>query len=226
MRIAIIPARFGSKRIKKKNIKLFYSKPMIIWLIERLKKSNFFDKIFVSSDSNKILNIVKKKSYIFTIKRPQSLSGDQIGIQPVISHAIQKIKKNDNPQHICCIYPCNPFLNIDDLKKSFKEFRNNEKKFLFSVAQYTHPIERAIKLRKDFSTSSFFKKNFNKRTQDLTKSYYDAGQFCWGTTKLWEGKKNIHNHGIGFEIPSWRVVDIDTIDDWKRAELLFKILNK
>jgi pseudaminic acid cytidylyltransferase len=226
MKIAIIPARFGSKRIKKKNIKLFYSKPMIVWLIEKLKKSNFFDKIVVSSDGKKILNIVKKKGNIFTIKRPKSLSTDQIGIVPVISHAIQKTKKIYNPNYVCCIYPCNPLLNIDDLKKSFKKFLNNKKKFLFSVAQYPHPIGRAIKLRKDFSTSSFFRKNFNKRTQDLKKTYYDAGQFCWGTTKLWQSKKNIHNLGIGFEIPSWRVVDIDTIDDWKRAELLFKILNK
>jgi N-acylneuraminate cytidylyltransferase len=227
MKIAIIPARIGSKRIKKKNIKLFFSKPMIIWVIEKLKKSNFFDEIIVSSDSDNILNIVKKKGCSLTIKRPKSLSGDKIGIQPVIEHAIQKIKKNNyNFKHVCCIYPCNPFLNINDLKRSFKIFKNNKKKFIFSIAQYSHPIERAIKLKKDFSTISCFKKNFNKRTQDLRKSYYDAGQFCWGTTKLWESKKNIHNFGLGFEIPFWRVVDIDTKDDWKRAELLFKILNK
>jgi N-acylneuraminate cytidylyltransferase len=226
MKIAIIPARFGSKRIKKKNIKLFYSKPMIIWIIEKLNNSDFFDKIVVSSDSNKILNIVKKKHHIFGIKRPKSLSGDQLGVQPVINHAIQKIKKKYNTNYVCCIYPCNPFLSISDIKKSFREFRRNKKKFLFSVAQYSHPIERAIKLRKDFSTSSFFRKNFNKRTQDLKRSYFDAGQFCWGTPELWRSKKNIHNSGVGFLIPSWRVVDIDTIDDWKRAELLFKIFNK
>ena len=226
MKVAIIPARFASKRIKKKNIKLFFSKPMIVWVIEKLKKSNFFDKIVVSSDSDNILNIVKKTKCTFAIKRPKSLSGDQIGIQPVIKHAIQKIKKNNsNPQYICCIYPCNPFLNMDDLKKSFKRFKNNKKKFLFSIAQYSHPIERAIKLKKDFSTISYFRRNFNKRTQDFQKSYYDAGQFCWGTTKLWEGKKNIHNLGVGFEVPFWRVVDIDNLHDWKRAELLFKILN-
>jgi len=227
MNIAIIPARSGSKRIKKKNIKIFFSKPMIVWVIEKLKKSNFFDKIVVSSDSDKILNIVKKTNSIFTIKRPKNLSGDQIGIQPVIKHAIKKLKKdNYNFQYVCCIYPCNPFLNIVDLKKSFKRFRNNKKKFLFSIAQYSHPIERAIKLKNDFSTSSYFRRNFYKRTQDLKKSYYDAGQFCWGTTKLWEKNNNIHNLAVGFEVPSWRVVDIDTIDDWKRAELLFEILNK
>lgn len=226
MKIAIIPARLGSKRIKKKNIKLFFSKPMIVWVIEKLKKSNFFDKIVVSSDSDNILNIVKKTKCTFAIKRPKSLSGDQVGIQPVVKHAIQKIKKNNcNPQYICCIYPCNPFLNIGDLKKSFKRFKNNKRKFLFSVAQYSHPIERAINLKKDFSTRSYFRRNFNKRTQDFEKSYYDAGQFCWGTTKLWQGKKNIHNLGVGFEVPFWRVVDIDTPHDWKRAELLFKILN-
>jgi pseudaminic acid cytidylyltransferase len=227
MKVAVIPARFGSKRIKKKNIKLFFSKPMIIWVIEKLKKSNFFDKIVVSSDSDDILNIVKKIKCTSTIKRPKSLSGDHIGIQPVINHAIQKIRKNNsNFQYICCIYPCNPFLNIDDLKKSFKKFKNNKKKFLFSIAQYSHPIQRAIKLKKNFCTSSYFRGFFNKRTQDLKKSYYDAGQFCWGTTKLWGKKINIHNSGVGFEVPFWRVVDIDTVHDWKRAELLFKILSK
>jgi N-acylneuraminate cytidylyltransferase len=226
MKIAVIPARFGSKRIKKKNIKIFFSKPMIVWVIEKLKKNNFFDKIVVSSDSDDILNVVKKTKCIFAIKRPKSLSGDHIGVQPVIKHAISKIKKNNsNFQYICCIYPCNPFLDIDDLKKSFKRFKNNKEKFLFSIAEYSHPIQRAIKLKKDFSTSSYFRGSFNKRTQDLKKSYYDAGQFCWGTTKLWEGKKNIHNLGVGFKVPFWRVVDIDTFHDWKRAELLFKILN-
>ena len=227
MKIAVIPARFGSKRIKKKNIKLFYSKPMIIWTIEKLKKSKLFDKIIVSSDSSKILNLAKKEGCSLTIKRPKNLSGDIIGIQPVIKHAIKEIRINNyNPDYICLIYPCNPFLNINDLKNSFKKFKNNKKRFLFSVAQYSHPVERAIKLSRNFFSSSFLKKNCNKRTQDFKRSYYDAGQFCWGTTKLWEGKQNIHNLGTGFIVPSWRVIDIDTTEDWKRAELLFQTLNK
>jgi pseudaminic acid cytidylyltransferase len=223
MRIAIIPARFGSKRIKQKNIKSFYSKPMIVWTLENLKKSNFFDKIVVSSDSKKILNISKINGADILIHRPRKLSGDTIGTQPVISHALKQLKKNYyNESYVCCIYPCNPFLNLNDIKRGFSKLKKNLSKFIFPVAEYSHPIQRALKLASNYSAQPIFKNNLKKRTQDLNKTYYDAGQFYWGTSSLWNKGNNLHKSGMCLPIPSWRVVDIDNLSDWKRAELLFK----
>ena len=223
MKIAIIPARFGSKRIKQKNIKSFYSKPMIVWTLEKLIKSNFFDKIIVTSDSKKILNIAKKNGADILINRPKKLSGDIVGTQPVISHALKQLKKNqNNKSYVCCIYPCNPFLNLNDVKSGFSKLKKNLSKFIFPVVEYPHPIQRALKLNSNYFVNSVFKNNSNTRTQDLNKTYYDAGQFYWGTLSLWNKEKDIHQSGMCFPIPPWRVVDIDNLSDWKRAEILFK----
>jgi pseudaminic acid cytidylyltransferase len=226
MKIAIIPARLNSKRIKKKNIKLFYSKPIIFWTIKKLIKSNFFDKIVVSSDSSLILALSKKFGADILIKRSKNLSGDKILTKDVILESIKKLnKKNINPKYVCCVYPCNPFLNIKDIKKAFSLLKNGKNKFIFPVTKYSHPIQRALKLDKKLNISPFILSNINERTQDLKDFYYDVGQFYWGSVNLWNGKDSIHKFSKGLVIPSWRVVDIDTIDDWNRAELMYRLMN-
>jgi pseudaminic acid cytidylyltransferase len=224
MRIAVIPARFGSKRIKKKNIKIFYSKPMICWAIKRIKESKLFDFICVSSDSNKILNIAKKCGVEILIKRPVNLSDDVTPTKPVIIHAIEHFEKmNIKFETICCVYPCNPFMLVEDLRRAFKIYKKNSSKFVFPVVEYSHPIQRALKINSKSGIKSINFANLNKRTQDLEKSYFDAGQFYYGSKTIWQGNKNPHNNGIPLIVPSWRVVDIDNLNDWKRAELIFQI---
>jgi CMP-N-acetylneuraminic acid synthetase len=115
-------------------------------------------------------------------------------------------------------------LNTLDLKKSFKILKKNKKSFVFPITEYTHPIQRAFKLAKKNKLIFFTKKHELSRTQDLVKSYHDAGQFYWGSIDNWLSKKRMHTNGIGLPIPKWRVVDIDNLQDWKRAELLFKVL--
>ena len=227
-KVAIIPARYGSKRIKKKNIKKFYSKPMITWVISKLIKSKIFDKIVVSSDSKKILDISRKCGANILINRPANLSDDKITTVPVIRHAINELKLNYNysPEYICCVYPCNPFLVVQDLIKSLNLIKKNKSKFVFPITEYSHPIQRALKIGKFNNLTSFFNKNSLKRTQDLEKTFHDVGQFYWGTRKQWTKNDNIHAKSIGIVIPNWRVVDIDNISDWKKAESLFKLLNK
>jgi len=226
MRIAVIPARFGSKRIKKKNIKNFYSKPMIYWAIKRIKDSNLFDFICVSSDNNKILNIAKKYGVKILIKRPISLSDDRTPTKPVIIHAIQYLEKlKIKFETICCIYPCNPFVLAEDLRRAFKIYKKNSSNFVFPVVEYSHPIQRALRINSKSRIKPITFENINKRTQDLEKSYFDSGQFYFGSKSTWRSNKNPHHNGIPLIIPSWRVVDIDNLNDWKRAELLFKILN-
>jgi pseudaminic acid cytidylyltransferase len=224
MNVAIIPARYGSKRVKLKNIKNFYHKPIIFWTIQKLIKSKIFDFIVVTSDSNRILKISKKFGANILIKRPKGLSDDKTATKPVIVHAIdclkKKIKKKINA--ICCIYPCNPFVLIKDLRKAFDIFKRDNSKFIFTVTEYSHPIQRALKLNKVFGVKPISKNNMNKRTQDLEKTYFDSGQFYFGSEILWRSKKNAHECGEPIIIPSWRSIDIDNIDDWKRAEILFK----
>ena len=223
MIIAIIPARSGSKRIKKKNIKSFYSKSMIYWAIKRIKESELFDFICVSSDSNEILNIAKKYGVEILIKRPKTLADDNTPTKPVIKHAIKELEKRKiRFDTICCVYPCNPFIFITDLKKAFKIYKKNNSKFIFPITEYSHPIQRALIVNKELEIKSIDSKNINKRTQDLQKTYFDAGQFYLGSKTIWQSNKSFHNNSIPVIIPSWRVVDIDNLNDWRRAEILFK----
>ena len=220
MNIAIIPARKGSKRIINKNIKFFFNKPMIAWTILALKKSKLFDKIIVTSDSLKILKISKKFGADFFIKRSKLLSNDYTPTYPVILDAINKIGDRFLIKNVCCVYPCNPFLDIKDIYKCFSLLNNNKNSFIFPIVRYSHPIQRALKLGRSFNLSYISKKFINKRTQDLTPSFYDAGQFYLATKNSWLSKKNKNLKAI--EIPSWRAHDIDNLSDWKRAEILFR----
>lgn len=226
-KIAIIPARLGSKRIKKKNIKKFNSKPMIYWTLKKIIESRFFDKIVVTSESNKVLKISKKFGADILIKRPNNLATDLTPTQPVIAHAIKVLENvyDIKFNFVCCIYPCNPFLQFKDIKRSFLLLKKKKDKYVFPVTKYSHPIQRSLKLKKNSILKPFFKKQDLIRTQELSESYYDAGQFYWGTKKNWLNKNNIHSDSVGISLPSWRVVDIDNLDDWKRAEILLKILN-
>jgi len=223
MDIAIIPARAGSKRIKNKNIKLFCGKPIIYWTIKKIKKSNLFDKIIVTSDSNKILNISKKCGADILIKRNKKLSNDFTPTHPVINHSILSLS-NLSINKVCCFYPCNPFLNILDIKKAFILQKKNKNKFICSISKYPHPIQRALKVNRLKKINFFFKTNPSIRTQDLKNLFHDAGQFYFANKKIWLNKKDVLENSIALKIPSWRSIDIDTLEDWKKAELLFKVL--
>lgn len=224
MIFAIIPARGGSQRIKKKNIKKFYSKPILYWTVKALKQSKLFSKIVLTTDDNQIKKTGKHLGFDYIISRPANLADNLTPTKPVIEHAIRILKKKFKITFVCCVYPCNPFLNSLDLKKSFKILRKNKKNFVFPIAEYVHPIQRAFRIGKKNKLIFFRKKNELTRTQDLVKSYHDAGQFYWGSVSNWLSKKKMHSNGVGLIISKWRAVDIDNLQDWKKAELLFKVL--
>lgn len=221
--IAIIPARGGSKRIKMKNIKLFNGKPIISWIIKELKKNKKIKKIVVSSDNQKILNISKKFGAKILIKRSNSLSNDKTPFQKVIVDVIKKLNLNKNSnEKILVVYPCAVFFKSSFISKAEKLLNKNKKNFIMSVCEFNHPIQRAFKIHKN--KLKFFSKKYQLfRTQDLIKSYFDAGQFYLGFSNTWL-KKKVHLNSVGITLPQARTIDIDSIDDWKFAEKISKVI--
>lgn len=220
MNIAIIPARLGSKRIKEKNIRLFFSKPMIQWTYEKLKKSKIFKKIYISTESEKIIRVCKKFGAKNFIKRSKKLSSDNVPILPVVIDTIKKIDKIEKFENICCVFPCNPFLEISDLRKALKYLRENNKVFVHTVVRYTHPPERALYIKKNNELKIIYKKNLKKNTNSFRQQYYDIGQFYFAHKKLWLNNY-MNSKRIGIKKSIWSAVDIDNREDLELANLLF-----
>ena len=228
MRIAIIPARGGSKRIPKKNIKRFCGKPIIGWTINTIKKSKIFDKIIVSTDDKKIASIAKEYKAEVPFKRPKKLSGDKVPTLEVVVHAISWLQRNGyKPSEVCCIYPTNPLLLTEDLKLSLKSLKTRKWQYVFSATTFEYSIFRSIKKNKNNKLEMVFPKISNNRSQDIKEAYHDAGQFYWGTVKTWLNKKKFFGKNSKMTLlPRWRVQDIDTMNDWKKAEIIFHLLRK
>ena len=225
--IAIIPARIGSKRIKNKNIKDFCGKPIIAYSIQAAIKSKLFDRVIVSTDSKKIAKVAKKYGAEIPFLRSKKLSNDFTDTQNVIEHAIKSIRKKNNNtlKAVCCIYATAPFLKKKDLINGLRIFKSGKWIAVFSATTYSFPVFRSFTKNKNSGLKMFFPDNFKKRSQDFKAVFHDAGQFCWAKPIDWINKKiAFNNRSTIVELPNWRVQDIDTLGDWKRAELKFKTL--
>ncbi|WP_445397088.1 pseudaminic acid cytidylyltransferase [Zobellella sp. An-6] len=223
MKLCIIPARGGSKRIPRKNIKEFCGKPMIAWSIEAAHKSQCFDRIIVSTDDDEIAETAKQYGAEVPFMRPHFLANDYTGTTPVIRHAIESINTQNSPVSLaCCLYATAPFVSPDDLRKGLQILRNTEADYAFSVTSYPFPIQRAIRINDVGLIEMIQPENFNTRSQDLEEAYHDAGQFYWGTAKAWLHEKIIFStSSVPILLPRHRVQDIDTTEDWRCAELMF-----
>jgi pseudaminic acid cytidylyltransferase len=225
MKIAVIPARGGSKRIPRKNIKEFSGKPMIAWSISAARASQMFDQIVVSTDDDEIAAIAREHGAVTPFVRPLDLADDLTPTVPVIAHAVAACRQLGwEVDYACCIYPCAPTVQGGDLRDAFALLQERNAHFVFPVTEYAHPIQRAMRQMPDGSMQFFSPEFEMTRTQDLETTYHDAGQFYWGTADAWLAKKKMHTDGLGMPIPNWRVVDIDSEDDWKRAEILQKVV--
>jgi pseudaminic acid cytidylyltransferase len=225
MRLCVIPARGGSKRIPCKNIRPFAGKPMIAYAIETARESSLFDRIIVSSDNEEIMRIARHLGADTPFRRPAELSDDHAPTAPVVAHAVRECEGDGFPvDDVCCIYPCVPFLQVSDLSAGLTMLHESRASFCFPIAEFPSAIQRALRLGKNGRVSSFQSVFEVTRTQDLEPAYYDAGQFYWGTRDAWLHETRVHLNGAGLIIPSWRVVDIDTPMDWTRAEKLWHVL--
>ena len=228
MNIVIIPARGGSKRIPKKNIKLFRGKPMIAWSIEAAIESNCFEKVFVSTDSEEIASIAESLGAWVPFLRPNNISDDYSTTKDVITYCIEWLKeRNIDINYVCCLYATAPFVQADDLKEGLSLItEQTENRFIFSATNFSFPIQRAIKINKDGISSMFYPKNFNVRSQDLENAYHDAGQFYIAKPEVWINKKVIFENSIPFLLKRWQSVDIDTFEDWYMAEIIYEWILK
>ena len=226
MKTAVIPARGGSKRIHRKNIRLFHGKPIIAWSIEAAIKSNCFDRVIVSTDDEEIAKIAESFGAEVPFMRPKNISDDFTGTIPVIVHAILEEKKiGNNPEMVCCIYATAPFISIKSLQDGVKIASEKDTSFSISVTEYPFPIQRAIKIQQNDKLEMLQPEFFNTRSQDLTKTYHDAGQFYCGKTSSWIDCDSLFaEYCKPIFLPSYHVQDIDTEEDWIRAEALFQVL--
>ncbi len=225
MNIAVIPARGGSKRIPRKNIKIFGGKPMIAWSIEAALKSNCFDQVIVSTDDDEIAKVAEDYGAIVPFIRPPELSDDYTSTLPVVQHAINYLENQGNElAFVCCIYATAPFLSIQYLQDGEQALQQTQKNYAFSATSYPFPIQRAIKLCND-GVEMFQPEYFNTRSQDLEEAYHDAGQFYWGRKEAWlSGISAFSTKSTAIVLPRHLVQDIDTPEDWVRAELMFVAL--
>tara|TARA_B100000767_G_scaffold243456_1_gene241146 strand:+ start:363 stop:1058 length:696 start_codon:yes stop_codon:yes gene_type:complete len=228
MKLCVIPARGGSKRIQKKNIKKFCGKPIIAWSIQLAITSKYFDKIIVSTDDDEIADLARRYGADVPFVRPKILSNDYTGTVPVISHAIKwQIKHYQKPTYVCCIYATAPFVKLSDLKYGLKILKNSNSEYAFSATNFAYPIQRSFRIKKNKKIKMFYPEHYNSRSQDLEEAFHDAGQFYWGLTDSWlKNKPIVSENAIPIILPRYRVHDIDTLEDWQIAERMFRITNK
>lgn len=218
--IAIIPARGGSKRIPRKNIKPFCGKPLIAYSIEVAKESGLFGRIVVSTDDEEIAQVAKRYG-AEALMRPYALADDFTGTTPVVAHALTCMDL-DAVEAACCIYATAPFLQAHYLQTGLEKLLTCKADFAFSATTFAYPIQRALKRSGD-GVAMFYPQFASTRSQDLEEAYHDAGQFYWAKPQTWLAQKAVFSpQSIMVELPRHLVQDIDTMEDWTRAELMYK----
>jgi pseudaminic acid cytidylyltransferase len=226
--IAIIPARGGSKRIPRKNIKLFYGKPLISYSIHIALESGLFEKIIVSTDDEEIAQIAKEYGAEVPFIRPQSLSDDFTGTGAVIEHAIEFLRsKGEVYQYVCTIYATAPLLQSQYLIQGYEELKKSDAATLFSATSMPYPIQRTFKINAQGRCEMFWPEHSMSRSQDLEEAYQDAGQFYWQNMKIEQKQKvAFGSENIPLILPRYLIQDIDTVEDWERVEYMYQVLHK
>lgn len=225
-KLAIIPARGGSKRIPKKNIKHFLERPIIAYAIEQAINSKLFDEIMVSTDDEIIAQTAKRYGAKFPFKRSRKNSSDYATTFDVIKEVISSYEKVGKKfEYACCIYPCAPLLSISKLKQSFTLLKKNNLDCVFPIVRFGFPIQRSVRLNDNGLVEMFQPEHLTTRSQDLEPSYHDAGQFYFFKVDNLISKKKLLTDLTGHvELSEIEAQDIDNLVDWKLAELKYKLI--
>ena len=226
MRIAVIPARGGSKRVPRKNIRTFAGQPIIVWPIKAALSSGLFDQVVVSTDDAEIAEVARMAGALVPFMRPENLSDDFVDTKSVIRHAISELKLKTEVQ-VCCIYPTSVFADAQLLKDGLEKLNEGKCSFVFSITSVDPSVYRSFTKATDDHITMLFPENYAKRTQDLPSLYCDAAQFYWATVGVWQSDLNIYGaDSIGVFIDPSRVQDIDTESQWLAAERIFEEISQ
>jgi pseudaminic acid cytidylyltransferase len=229
MKIAIIPARGGSKRIPRKNVREFCGQPLIAYSILAAKNSGLFDHVIVSTDDAQIRDIANSFGAETPFVRPPELANDHATTVPVINHAVSWVQENmGKVDHACCIYATAPFIQASALRAAYELMVSKKVTgYVFSATTMPFPIQRTFKVKPDGLVEMFEPHNYNTRSQDLEEAYQDAGQFYWGSAETYNSEKIFFStDSMAYVLPRHMVQDIDTLEDWRRAELMYEALKK
>jgi pseudaminic acid cytidylyltransferase len=225
MRLAVIPARGGSKRIPRKNIKPFVGKPIIAWSIAAALQSGCFDRVVVSTDDEEIAAVARACGAEVPFMRPAALADDHAGTLAVMRHAVDACAVDRATGRACCIYATAPFLLAEDLRRGLEILEQSGADYAFSVTSFAFPIQRALRMTPQGRVEMFNPEHFATRSQDLEEAWHDAGQFYWGRAAAWLDEAPLFGPGSApVMLPRHRVQDIDTPEDWLRAEWLFRAM--
>ncbi len=225
--IAIIPARGGSKRIPRKNIKLFFGKPLIVYSIEVALKSKLFDRVIVSTEDEEIAEVARKHGAEVPFMRPLELADDFSSSGDSVRHTIKTLQKEgEKIDFVCTIYATAPLLDAKYLKEGFEILKNSDACMAFSVTSMPFPIQRTFKITKDNRCKMFTPQHFSDRSQDLEEAYQDAGQFYWQRVDREIKDIPFGSDSIPIVLPRYLVQDIDTLEDWDMAEKLYQVVKK
>jgi pseudaminic acid cytidylyltransferase len=229
MNIAIIPARGGSKRIPRKNLKPFCGQPIIAYSIQAARASGVFDRVIVSTEDDEIAALARDCGAETPFVRPAALANDHATTVPVIKHAVDWLQSQGcQVENACCIYATAPFVQAGALRAAYDTLVSRRVGgYVFSATSFPFPIQRAFKVNADGCVEMFHPENYNTRSQDLEEAFQDAGQFYWGSAATYLSEKIFFStDSVAHVLPRHLVQDIDTPEDWTRAELMFRALRQ
>ena len=224
MKVAIIPARGGSKRIPRKNVRDFCGKPMLAWSAEAALRSGCFDRVILSTDDDEIAELAVRFGVEAPFRRPPELSNDEATTVPVIAHALQWLRsEGSQPRLACCIYATAPFIRAQDLRDGLRRLEDSAADYAFTCTTYPYPVQRALRVGPDGRIAMLYPEYVTTRSQDLVEAIHDAGQFYWGLAEAFlEGRPILGPGAVPLMISRHRAQDIDTPEDWKQAELMYR----
>jgi N-acylneuraminate cytidylyltransferase len=226
VKVAVIPARGGSKRIPRKNVRSFAGAPMIVHSIAQARASGVFDRVIVSTDDEEIAHVARRSGAEVPFTRPAAIADDHAGTGAVIAHAVAFLRDHGySLSAVCCIYPTAPFVRAEDIREGLSLLESRDLDYVFSATSYAYPIFRSFRESDGGGLEMFFPDRYESRSQDLPEALHDAGQFYWGRPEAWLEQRAVFGKGATVvRIPRWRVQDIDTEEDWVRAESIASYL--
>lgn len=224
--VAVIPARGGSKRVPRKNVRMLDGRPLVAWSVDTCLATGIFDRVVVTTDDAEIAAAARDAGAEVPFDRDESLSDDHAPLVPVVADALERLGlASTDAVDACCVYPTAIGLRPGDLQAAWDLLTSQAVlPYVVGVVRYDHPVQRALTRDSSGRLSMVDPSTAEVRTQDLEPRWHDAGQFVWGRCAAWLARTPVLTHALGHELPSWRAIDLDTEDDWARAEALHPLI--